>query len=82
MQTENNQSTILIDVRQMPPRERHPLIFQTFDNLQPGTHFTLINDHDPVPLKYQFMHERTGLFTWEYVENGPEVWQVNISKNA
>ena len=33
----------------------------------------LINDHDPKPLYYQFMMERTDEFTWEYLEEGPEV---------
>ena len=31
---ENIKTTI--DVRQIPPRERHPLIFNTFDTLIPG----------------------------------------------
>lgn len=82
MQTSNNQSTIIIDVRQIVPRERHPLIFQTFDGLQPGEHFILVNDHDPKPLHYQFMHERTDLFTWDYLEEGPDAWRVQIGKNA
>jgi uncharacterized protein (DUF2249 family) len=43
-----------IDVRNMVPRERHPLIFKTFDELAKGQTFELINDHDPKPLYYQF----------------------------
>lgn len=72
----------IIDVREIKPRDRHALIFQTFDQLQPGMHFVLVNDHDPVPLQYQFMHERAGIFTWEYLEAGPDVWQVRIGKKA
>ena len=44
--------------------------------------FELVNDHEPKPLYYQFMHERDGLFTWEYLEQGPETWRVRISRNA
>lgn len=70
----------LLDVSTIPPRERHPLIFQTFDALQPGEAFLLKNDHDPVPLYYQFLHEREGQFLWEYLDRGPEVWQVRIGR--
>lgn len=69
-----------LDVRETPPPQRHLLIFQTFDGLQPGEAFILVNDHDPKPLYYQFLHERQGQFTWEYLEEGPEVWRVRIGK--
>ena len=69
-----------IDVRQIPPAKRHPLIFDTFAALQVGEVFRLINDHDPKPLFYQFKFEYEGQFSWEYVESGPQVWQVNIGK--
>lgn len=71
-----------IDVRSIVPRERHPLIFGAFDRLQPGDGLLLINDHDPKPLFYQFQAEAEGEFTWDYLENGPDVWQVRIGKPA
>jgi uncharacterized protein (DUF2249 family) len=69
-----------LDVRVIPPREKHPTIFRTFDALEPGESFVLINDHDPFPLRYQFEAERNGRFGWEYLEQGPAVWRVEISK--
>lgn len=69
-----------IDVPPIVPRERHPLIFGSFDKLQPGEALLLVNDHDPKPLFYQFQAEASGEFTWDYLENGPEVWQVRIGK--
>ncbi len=71
-----------IDVRTIIPRERHPLIFDTFLSLAPGEEFLLINDHDPKPLYYQFQAELGVEFQWEYLERGPEVWKVRIGKNA
>jgi len=71
---------IELDVREVIPRDRHPLIFRTFDNLKSGESFILINDHDPKPLYYQLLHEREGLFAWEYIERGPEIWKVRITK--
>ena len=70
----------LLDVRNMPPRERHPKIFAAFDGLREGETFELVNDHDPKPLYYQFMHERSDQFKWKYEEEGPEVWRVSIGK--
>jgi len=71
-----------LDVRVIAPRDRHPLIFHRFDALQPGEAFILVNDHDPKPLWYQFSFEREGLFDWTYLEQGPEVWQVEIRRKA
>jgi uncharacterized protein (DUF2249 family) len=71
-----------LDVRVIPPREKHPAIFRTFDELAPGESFVLVNDHDPFPLRYQFQAERTGAFTWEYLEQGPTVWRVEIGRVA
>ena len=70
----------VLDVRPIPPREKHPAIFATFDALAPGESFVLVNDHDPVPLQYQFDAERSGTFTWRYRERGPAVWRVEITR--
>jgi uncharacterized protein (DUF2249 family) len=71
-----------LDVRVIPPREKHPTIFQTFDALQPGESFVLVNDHDPKPLRFQFEFEHAGEFSWEYLEQGPSRWRVAITKTA
>jgi uncharacterized protein (DUF2249 family) len=69
-----------IDVRTLPPRERHGLIFQTFNSLAPMEAFELVNDHDPKPLYYQFSFEHKDGFTWDYLEEGPQVWRVRIGR--
>ena len=71
-----------IDVRTIVPRERHPLIFDTFNKLGAGDAFLLVNDHDPKPLYYQFKAELGQPFEWDYLENGPEVWKVRIARPA
>ncbi|MGG3469590.1 DUF2249 domain-containing protein [Neobacillus pocheonensis] len=70
----------VINVPDYPPREKHLTIFNTFDELVSGETMQIVNDHDLRPLLYQFMMERTEQFTWEYLEEGPEVWKVAISK--
>ncbi len=70
----------IVDVRNIVPRERHPMIFDAFHRLAQGEAFLLVNDHDPKPLYYQFQAELGPIFTWDYLETGPEVWQVRITK--
>jgi uncharacterized protein (DUF2249 family) len=67
-----------IDVRPIPPRDRHPQIFSLLDGLERGQALRLINDHDPAPLSYQIQATRPGQFDWRRVEDGPETWQVDI----
>ena len=71
-----------IDVRTIVPRERHPLIFDTFNALDAGDAFLLVNDHDPKPLYYQFKAELGDVFQWDYLEQGPEVWKVRIARRS
>jgi uncharacterized protein (DUF2249 family) len=70
----------IIHVPDYPPREKHPTIFKTFDRLNSGEFMQIVNDHDPRPLKYTFMHERTEQFIWEYLEQGPDIWRVSIGR--
>jgi uncharacterized protein (DUF2249 family) len=71
-----------LDVRTEPPARRHELTFDTYERLEPGAGFVLVNDHDPKPLYYQFAAEHAGQFTWAYLEQGPEVWRVRIGRPA
>jgi regulator of cell morphogenesis and NO signaling len=70
----------VLDVTVLQPREKHPTIFRRFDSLKGGEHFIIHNDHDPKPLYYQLLGERGNVFKWEYLEQGPEVWQVRLTK--
>ncbi len=78
MQTEINN---ILDVTKIEPRLKHPTIFEYFDALTQGETLTIHNDHDPKPLYYQLLGERGNIFKWQYTENGPEWWKVNITKN-
>ncbi len=69
-----------IDVRAIAPRERHPLIFSTFNALADGQAMELVNDHDPRPLYFAFQAQSPGGFGWDYLEQGPDTWRVAITK--
>ena len=43
-----------MDVRPIPCSVKHGLIIKQWLDLAVGEHFILLNDHDPVPLHYQF----------------------------
>jgi len=66
----------------MPPRVRHETIFERLDSLATGETLRLLNDHDPAPLRYQLEATRPAQFRWEYVEQGPEQWAVEITSRA
>ncbi len=79
METLFEQENVL-NVTLLEPRLKHPTIFVRFDELDQGETLTIHNDHDPKPLYYQLLGERGNIFNWEYLEEGPELWRVKISK--
>ena len=71
-----------IDVTLIEPKLKHPTIFQVFDGLAGGESLTIHNDHDPKPVYYQLLGERGDIFTWQYLQEGPEWWDVRITKRG
>lgn len=71
-----------IDVRRIPHNQRHAVIFAAYAAMGPGEGFVLVADHDPRPLRYQFEAQHSGEFTWDYVEEGPQIWRVRIGHAA
>ena len=69
-----------LDIQSIVPQARHPLVFAVFENTLPGAAFVLVNNHDPVPLYKQLSRQYPGLFTWNYLEQGPEVWRVEVRR--
>jgi regulator of cell morphogenesis and NO signaling len=72
----------ILNVTAIEPRLKHPTIFAKFDELKAGESLTIHNDHDPKPLYYQLLGERGNIFIWEYLEQGPALWRVKISKRG
>ena len=70
----------VMDVRSIPCSVKHGLIIQTWLQLPVGDHFILFNDHDPVPLRYQFAAQWPDTFTWEHLVNIPGEARVKITK--
>jgi regulator of cell morphogenesis and NO signaling len=71
-----------LDVTLLEPRLKHSTIFAKFDALPEGESLTIHNDHDPKPLYYQLLGERGEIFSWEYLEQGPQWWCVRITRRV
>jgi len=78
---ETAQETI-INVPEIEPRLKHLTIFQTFDSIKPGESFIIHNNHDPRPVYFQLQQMRGDIFTWEYLEQGPEWWDIRVTKKG
>ena len=70
----------VLDLRSIPRGQRHPLIFERVAKLQMGESFAFLNDHDPVPLRRQLDSQFAAETSWEYLERGPEVFRVRITR--
>lgn len=46
-----------LDLRDVPPPERHPKIHDAFEQLNSGEVLEIINDHEPKPLFYEMQAE-------------------------
>jgi uncharacterized protein (DUF2249 family) len=71
-----------LDLRPMHPFERHDKIFEVWNGLKAGQTLEITNDHDPKPLRYQFQAEYPNIFEWEYKQQGPKDWVVQIKKTG
>ncbi len=78
--TETLDDVLTIDVREIPGAQRHPRIFGTLERLEPGQVLQITVDHDPVPLYYHLENHFNGLFGWQYLERGPQLWKVEIKR--
>jgi uncharacterized protein (DUF2249 family) len=68
-----------LDVRALPHGARHDIIFTKLDALTPGESLTIVNDHDPKPLRYQTSAIWPDRFAWNYRDAGPQLWRVEIT---
>ncbi|QEN17228.1 DUF2249 domain-containing protein [Mycobacterium sp. ELW1] len=71
-----------LDVRVLPKPDKHPAIFAAYEHLGVGELFVLVNDHDPKHLHEEFEADYPGSYGWAYIEAGPRVWRIGITKLA
>ncbi|MFB6150251.1 MAG: DUF2249 domain-containing protein [Haloarculaceae archaeon] len=71
-----------LDLRDVPPPERHPKIHDAFEDLDPGQTLRIVNDHDPKPLFYEFRAEVDAFDAENYAveRRGPEEFAADLPK--
>ncbi|NGM60986.1 DUF2249 domain-containing protein [Sphingobacterium sp. SGG-5] len=69
-----------LDVRVLVPIRRHELLIKLFKDLQVDNSFIFINDHDPIPLFYEFRSIYGDVVGWEYLNRGGREWKVKVTR--
>ncbi len=69
-----------IDVRVLIPIKRHELLLQMFGDLPVDESFVFINDHDPIPLFYEFKSIYGDVVGWQYLNRGGREWKVKVTR--
>lgn len=71
----------LLDVRPVEPKDRFGVIMGAYDALPAGGVLELTVDHDPKCMYYTLRATRGAeSFRFEYLEDGPDVWRVEVEK--
>lgn len=78
----NTTTPSTIDLRQIPPLQRHGLIFERLAALDARDALLLVNDHDPAPLRRQWDTQWPGQFGYAHLESGPDLWRLEIRRAA
>jgi uncharacterized protein (DUF2249 family) len=69
-----------LDARAVPHAIRHATIFGALDSVSAGGGMILVAPHDPLPLLAQLEQRSPGLFSVDYLEEGPESWRVRFTR--
>ena len=67
---------------ELPSAERLPALLATFDALVPGESFELQSDHAQKPALALLQRERSGLFEWSPLEEGPSLWRTEVTRRS
>lgn len=69
-----------LDVRPLSHDARHGMILGKMQALTESGKLIIVNDHDPLPLRYQAEAMWPDQFAWTYLDEGPEEWRVAIAR--
>jgi uncharacterized protein (DUF2249 family) len=76
----SNDNEIVLDVRTIPHAIRHATIFGAIGAIASGFSLDLVADHNPLPLLAQLDQRNPGEFAVSYLEEGPEVWKLRLTR--
>ena len=73
-------SATQLDLRGVPPLNRHPMLAAAFQRLPAGGARELIADRDPQPLQTKVHPEPKRQFRWQVLEQHGATWRVRVPK--
>lgn len=71
-----------LDVREIPHSRRHATVLDTVGAVPAGGALVLVAPHAPRPVLAEIMARYPDAFAVEWLQSGPEVWQVRLSRVA
>ncbi len=72
---------LVLDVRPIAPKDRLEAILGAWNSLQIDDELFLKVDHDPKCMYYTLVVDHgEDAFTFDYLENGPETWEVKVRR--
>lgn len=78
--SENVHTQEELDMRVFVPIQRHEKLIKLFKELPVDESFIFINDHDPIPLFYEFRSIFGDVVGWEYLNKGGRDWKVKVTR--
>jgi uncharacterized protein (DUF2249 family) len=69
-----------LDVRDVPHSQRHALVLSTVAALPPGEAVVLVASHAPRPVLAEIDDRFGGQVQAQWLQSGPEVWQVRLER--
>ena len=69
-----------LDIRPLAPSRKSATVLATFDRLDEGESFILVDDHDQVGLRTHVETKRPGQGQWIYLKEGPFVWHIRVKR--
>lgn len=70
--------TTKLDLRELGCQQRHGLVFQCLAVLEPGYSLTIVNDHDPEPLRLQLSAQYADRLSWSLDVVGTNEFHATI----
>lgn len=70
------------DVRMIDPYRVHVDVFDKLSALAIGQSIMMVHDRDLRPLYFRLLAECKLAFNWQALDEGPEVWRVQLSRKA
>jgi len=76
----SDEGEIVLDTRQIPHAIRHATIFGALGAIAPGFSLDLVANHRPNPLLAQLEERHPGEYAVTFVEDGPELWRLRLTR--